>query len=387
MAGRTAGDPEALFAHFSQFADTYPGLRLYARLTKALAQDSATASLLLAAQPGQAVPVLMLAAVHDLVLANPDLPLARWYPSVTGRPVPDGDPYPAFRAACHEHWNHLASVIATHRTQTNEVNRAVLLAPMLAAACADVPERPLALVELGSSAGLLLRLDRYRIDVGGRTFGDPSSPVRCGGELLHGTLPAGPFPPTPPIVDRVGVDLDPVDLCDNERVRWLEACLWPDLPERVERFRSAAELCRRDQPRVVTADYIDGLEPAAGSLDAPAHSHLVVFHSWALCYTPRARRPALAEALARLATQGRPVSWLSVEPPRCVPGVELPEPWPPHGTPYAGMAGAGRSSTEAQARIAPDTVLGLRRWRNGRELPPATLAASHPHGAWLAWLD
>lgn len=386
MPGRTASDPDALFAHFSAFAESYPGLTLYSQLAEGLAGDRATASLLLAAQPGQAVPVLLFAAVHDLVLAEPTLPLARWYPSVTGQPVPDGDPYPDFRATCHEHWDRLSAVIATHRTQTNEVNRAVLLAPLLATACADVADRPLAVVELGSSAGLLLRLDRYRVDVGGRTYGDRSSPVRCAGELLRGTLPSGPFPPEPPIADRVGIDLDPVDLADTERVRWLEACLWPDLPERVDRFRAATELSRRHPVRIVTGDYLDAFPDTAATLDVPPDSHLVVFHTWALCYTPRSRRPALAEALSQLADSGRPVSWLSAEPPGCVPGLDLPEPWPPEGTPFSVVAGGGGSTSEAQARTAPDTVLGLRRWRSGKELPPATLAASHPHGAWLAWL-
>ena len=47
--------------------------------------------------------------------------------------------------------------------------------------------------------------------------------------------------------------------------------------------------------------------------------HLVVYTSWSLTYVDRARRPAVAQTLARLAASGRPVSWITAEPAGCVP--------------------------------------------------------------------
>ncbi len=84
---------------FVQFAATYPGLPLYRAICEGVAGDDEVASLLDAARPGQARPVLLLAALHDLVLRRPDLAAARWYPSVTGEALPDGDPWPDVRAA------------------------------------------------------------------------------------------------------------------------------------------------------------------------------------------------------------------------------------------------------------------------------------------------
>lgn len=369
---------------FEQFAATYPDLRLYRAICEGAAADEAVASLLTAASPGQARPVLFLAALHDLMLRMPDLPAARWYPSVTGEPVPDGHPWPDVRTTCLDHDEELRRVIASRTTQTNEVNRAVYLAPMLAAAGADVPQAPVALVEMGCSAGLLLGVDRFRVELasaerdGLLTFGDPASTVRCRGEQ-RGASPVGGGPPVQ-IVERVGLDLHPVALDDADGIGWLQACLWPDVVGRVDRFRAAVELIACDPPDLVAGDMVEDLESvarsaravatAATSADPPGPTalavHLVVFSSWALTYVAREQRAKVAAALASLGADGRSVSWLTAEPPGCAPDVEPP--------------------AELLQAVGGDTVLGLRRWRHGQELPSACLGLAHPHGEWLHWI-
>lgn len=365
---------------FAQFAATYPELRLYRAICEGAAKDEGVASLLTSAGPGQARPVLFLAALHDLVLQRPYLPAARWYPSVTGHPVPDGDPWPDVRTTCRDHAEQLRRVIASRTTQTNEVNRAVYLAPSLAAACADVPEAPVALVEMGCSAGLLLGVDRFCVELttadGLLIYGDPASTVRCRGEQ-RGPSPLGGGPPVP-IVERVGLDLRPVTLDDAAGIGWLQACLWPDVAGRIDRFRAAVGLIASDPLDLVAGDMVDDLESVARSARAvaaaataadtsgpTAPAHLVVFSSWALTYVARDRRSEVAAALASLGADGRPVSWLTAEPPGCAPDVEPP--------------------AELLEAVGGDTVLGLRRWRHGRELPPTCLGLAHPHGEWLHW--
>ena len=146
---------------FANFAQGHAHLPLYHRISAAAARDDEVAALLLAARPGQARPVLLLAALHDLVLRHPDLPAARWYASVVGREtLPTGDPWPEVRTTVLDHRDELTDVIATRTTQTNEVNRTVYLTAGLTRAAAGLPDTPLALVELGASAVLLLALDR-----------------------------------------------------------------------------------------------------------------------------------------------------------------------------------------------------------------------------------
>lgn len=361
-------DLDRIRDHFRFFAANLPDLPLYRRLSLGIAEDPEVASLLLAAEAGQARPVLLLAAAHLLVLEQPDVAVARWYGSVTAsEELASGDPYPAFRSLCLDHAVELREVIATHRTQTNEVNRVTLLAPMFATCTRDVPEQPLSVVELGSSAGLLLGLERYRSEVAGAVSGDPNSPVHLSGTLRGtSTPPRWAYPPVPAVTERVGIDQVPIALTDPQSVRWLEACLWPDQPWRIDRFRAAVDLLAPDPPRLVTGDLIDALPEVVATLRPD--THLVVFHGWALTYVERSRRPELAAVLGRMAADGRPVSWLSAEAPRCVPEIVPPVP------PIDGEA------------LTPETVLGLRAWRDGRELPPRALGWGHAHGSWLSWV-
>lgn len=363
-----------------RFAETFSELRLYRAVAAGAATDDDVAALLLAARPGQARPILLLAALHDLVLERPELPAARWYPSVTGGPVPVGDPWPDVRATALAHADRLRRVIASRSTQTNEANRAVHIGALVAQAVADVPDVPVVLLEMGASAGLLLELDRYRIEIGrpgtpgAAVLGDPASPVVARGELRGGSVHGLALPR---VVGRVGLDLTPVVIDDAAELRWLEACLWPDQPERLERFRAAVSLVRADPPRLVRGDMVDDLTAvarealdAADRRDHPSaeRAHLVVLSSWALTYVAPSRRATVVEALAGLAGDGRAVSWVTAEPPGCVPG--LPD--------------LERTAWSAETANA-ETVLGARRWRRADELPAAVCGISHPHGAWLHW--
>ncbi|WP_374969140.1 DUF2332 domain-containing protein [Terrabacter sp. BE26] len=370
---------ERVRRRFREFGSEYASLPLYGAVSRSVAEDPTTAELLVAAQPGQARPVLWFAALHDLVLRQPDLRAARWYASVVGRDsLPQGDPWPDVRATVLEHADELRHLIASRTTQTNEVNRSVYLAATLAAAgrvgreSSAAPASalgPVALVELGASAGLLLGLDRYLVTAmttdGIRTsVGDAASPVRCEGLDRSAGHPA--LGPLPPVLGRAGVDREPVDLEDEDAVRWLLACLWPDVPGRVERFRAARQLMRsRRPPLVLQGDLVDdvaaGVDAArqqargAGGVD-----HVIVYSSWALTYVERDRRAALAQKLAGVAETVPRLSWLTAEPPDCVPG--LPD--------------------DPRTEGAP-TVLGLRTWTAGAEAAPRLVGTAHPHGAWV----
>ncbi|KRF41770.1 DUF2332 domain-containing protein [Terrabacter sp. Soil810] len=354
---------------FGEFATEYAALPLYSTICRHVALDAETASLLLAARPGQARPVLWLAALHDLVLRNPDLPAAQWYPSVSGASSGSvGDPWLDVRRTALTHADELRHLIATHGTQTNEVNRAVYVAVGLAAATADCNAVPVALVELGASAGLLLGVDRYAVELTspGRTdhLGDEASPVRCSGEDRAdvGAHLAAAGARLPAVRGRVGLDLDPVDLASGDEVRWLEACLWPEVPGRVERFRAACDLLRDDPPTVLRGDMVDDLAHTVrfARTRAGRDAHVVVLSSWAMTYLAPTRRLELAATLDALAGDVSRLSWLTAEPPGCVPGLQEPT-----------------------VDVEGDTVLGLQRWRKGRALAPAVLGTCHPHGTWI----
>lgn len=354
--------------HFRAFAATDGvGAPLYGRLTAAAADDPEVLALLDAAPADQRRAVLLLAAVHDLVLAEPDLPLARWYPSVTPDPAhrPAGDPWPEFRRVALTRADELRGVVATRRVQTNEVGRSLALAPALGTVAAET-DRPLAVLEVGASAGLNLRFDRYRLryhqpDGTTAETGDPEGhPVLH--SRVHGPTPV-PVPAAPlDVAARVGLDRDPIDVTDPAATRWLEACVFPDRLDRLARLREALAAARTEPPRVERGDAVADLARVASTL--PDDAAWCVVHSWALTYVTEPER--FAAALAGLAVH-RPVWWVSIEPPRTVPGLRVP-----------------RRDPSITPEMAGNTVTAVVRLE-GDHRRDRVWARSHPHLDWVWW--
>jgi hypothetical protein len=371
MGDAVSGDVASrLAADFVRFADAESGpIPMYARLVRAAAVDLDVLSILYAAPPGQRRPVLLLAALHDLLLDEPTLPLARWYPSITGHEPPADDPWPTARELLLERRDQLEQVVATRTTQTNEANRSAIWFAAMRAACADLSDTPIALLELGASAGLNLRWDRYRLSVHGHPVrGHLDSRVELSCSIRRGHPPLDG--PMAPIVARLGIDRDPIRV-DNERsMRWLRACVWPEQTVRLSRFDAAVRELRDDPPALIRGDAVDELADAIESL--PNDAHLVVFHSWFLTYLARNRRGAIDEQLA-LAAGDRPVTRLTYEGAGVTPG-------------FDDVVAPGAEPAEYRS------ILGMSRWRSTGPGDPAqrtdrVLGACHAHADWLDWLD
>ena len=172
----------------------------------------------------------------------------------------------------------LAAVMRARRTQTNEPARCAVLLPALA----QLPE-PLALVDVGASAGLTMLFDRYSYDYGGHRLAgaDPDAPT------LHCQV-AGPVPlpdRIPAIVWRTGLDLNPLDVTSDDDVRWLTCLVWPDEEDRAERLAAAIASARRAPPTVIKGDLLTDLPAVVAQ--APADATVVVYHSSVLYTSPR----------------------------------------------------------------------------------------------------
>ncbi len=344
-----------MFGEFARTAATRAPL--YAQMSAGIAADLGLAALLLAAPPTQRQPVLLFAAVHELLLAadadGRHEPLARHYPNLTVDPD-TGDPLPALRELCARRGDELGEMLRTRRTQTNEIGRCALLLPAFGIIAAEVGA--LAHLDVGTSGGLNLLLDRYqyRYEPGG-DVGPPSTVL-----LSCGTRGAVPVPGAlPPITAARGIDSTPVALDDDAEARWLEACVWPDQTDRFERLRAAIELARAEPPDVRIGDAV--ADVATNVHQLAAQGHPVVTNTWVLNYlTPRERRDYVGE-LDTLGTE-LDLSWTYLESPFLTP--ELPGP--------AGAAAVDR------------TALVLVRWRSGQRTVEH-LADTHPHGYWMHW--
>ena len=348
---------------------------LYSALAALIASRPALLALLARAPLTQQLPVLLLAALHDRVLAGADHGLAAYYPSVGGTRAPDAALAATLeRFAAHEH-DALLATLCSRNTQTNEIGRCAMLWPALQALAQRLAPPgqalPLALFDFGCSAGLNLGVADYAYD-----YQTAQGPLRAGSQspeaprvpsVWRGAAPAALLGPARwRLAARLGVDLAPLDPADPAQARWLQACLWPHDQQRRERLQQALRLARARPPALEAS--ARGLDRLAAWLDElPAGVQPVLFNSWVLAYFDA---PALARYRQQVQalTLRRGLAWISAEAVARAP-LE-----PPPAVP------AGESPGSA--------TLWTLHWRraDGRPCTEA-LGWSHPHGRWLSWLD
>ncbi|MFF8790014.1 DUF2332 family protein [Streptomyces sp. NPDC015125] len=301
-------------------------------LSARISQDPEFCDLLSGSLPagGAQQPDLLLAAVRYLDGPHAEL-------------GPRGDmAYGRWREWTVRHWDEVRAVIMQRSSRTDEPAHCATLLPLLA----RLPQ-PLALLEVGTSAGLCLHPDRYRYrylhryeDDGGECAGGPLR----GGTLLTEAEAGAPESPLvlecrtewtadelpgrdrmPRIAWRAGIGLDPLDPADEpDDLRWLQALVWPGDEERAARLSAAVEAVRpAPRPRLVRGDLLHELPALAA--EAPPEATLVIFHSAALACLAPARREEFAH-LVRSLLRGRPGGghWISHEHHSVLPWISAP---------------------------------------------------------------
>jgi hypothetical protein len=273
---------------------------LYARLAADIAEDADLLTLAAQAPPGQPIAVFFLGAVHYLIRQEPDHPLAAFYPDLAGEAIAPGDPFPRFRAFCLDHAAGLVDLLRTRRVQTNEVQRCACLLPVFGRVAERGGGRPLALVEVGASAGLNLRWDHYGYRYSdGTAIGDPAAPVQLACTLRgdkHPPLPAA----FPAIASRTGIDLNPVDLRDLDAVRWLRALIWPEQTNRAALLDQAVAGVLADPPPLRAGDALALLPDVFAAI--PLDTTLCIWHSFTLNQFPHEAREQFSRVLAAEST-------------------------------------------------------------------------------------
>jgi hypothetical protein len=234
----------------------------------------------------------------------------------------------------------LSRFVGKQSVQTNEVRRAWGLLP--AFLTLDAPR--VDLVELGSSAGLLLALDRYDYRYRAGSWGAGTRRLTLEGDDRGGP-PAALLRRELAVGRRIG--LDPVALDENGALL-LEAFVWPDQVERIERLRAAIAIARDCEIERLEGDYVELLPSVLNERREDALT--VVFHSVSTTYLNDDRYAKLVSVLERAGRDG-PLAWVSFEGPR-------------HDPDYGGVA------------------LSVTRWPGGKT---DRLAKVDFHAAWLEW--
>jgi hypothetical protein len=280
----------ALAARYIRFADDEARGRspLYDALARGVADDREVLDFLLTLPAAKRQPNLLFAAVRHL----------------SGTPAGWSD----FSETLLARRDDVRSVMLARATQTNEPARCAVLLPVLA----QLPQ-PLALIEVGASAGLCLLPDRYGYDYGSKHL----PPTDNDAPTFSCTANAAtPLPPSAPqVVWRAGLDLNPLAATNPSDSAWLETLVWPEQTVRLANLRAALKVASSVKPRVVKGDML-GNDLERLSREAPKDATLVIFHTAVVAYTAdRADRQAFAQRARSLCQY-----WISNETPSTFPG-------------------------------------------------------------------
>jgi hypothetical protein len=317
-------DTRDLYVEFAR-VEAAGSSKTYERLALAVADSPALLDRLDALPPLKRQPNLVLAAARML-----GAPLAAPH---------------RFTEFVESNWDEVAAIVRTRATQTNEAARTGMVLPLIAAV-----DGPVALIEVGCSAGLCLYPDRYAISY------DRRPPLVAQSPVTIDVATTGPVPipkRLPDVVARIGVDLNPIDLTDPEGRAWLEALIWPEHHHRLRRLRAAASVVATDPPMLLRGDLVDIIDAALALV--PTAATPIVFHSAVLYYISPEDRQRFADQLA----EHPRVVWITNEAPGVVDGLT---------TDLEPPAGATRAAY---------FIIGL----GGH----ATIGIGDTHGSWISW--
>ena len=342
-----------VYRHFGEVvaAKTSP---VYQRVAVALSRSDEALRAIAAAPARKRHPTVILAALHDLVLAGRAPELAAAYAAEDADAAAGAAVETLLRMS-----DSVVAIAAQRRVAPDQTGRYAVLYPAIAEAARRVGADAVGLVDVGRPAALNLNVDRVGITYGqGETLGDPSSAVQVSCSV-RGDQPI-PIGTMPEVVARVGVDADPVDVTDADEARWLRACVWPDQRERLASLEAEIAVAATDPPRLLEGDAVERLPDALARV--PAGALPVVTTTWTLSDLPTEDRLRFLGLLDEAAAD-RAVAWVSVEGVGVAPAVPTLGDRHASGHSIVGVALFDRAARRAEA-------VG-RCWGRGR---------------WLAWL-
>jgi len=289
QSAAAAAETAARFARFAR--DEAPGRsERYAEWAAGVAGDAEICAALAVLPPPHRQPPLVFAVVRMLGAAD----------------LPGAAGFAEFARFFRREAPRIVTECAARSTQTNEPLRCAPLTWAL-----DRVDGPIALVEVGASAGLCLFPDRYAYEF----RADGAAPAHLGSGPVHlcAELRGGVAAPArlPDVVWRAGIDLAPRDAADADDRAWISGLVWPGETERARRIDAALDIAAAASPLLVAADA--SAPGVLGDLVARARSEapdatVVVTTPGVLPHVPRAARERLIGII-----RGLGVRWVTLD--------------------------------------------------------------------------
>lgn len=272
---------------------------LYEYLSYKIAEDDELLTLASNIPLGQPVPNLFFASVHYLLMST-EHPLKDYYASFTSEPMRVEQAFPQFKQFVISNENTLLQLFHSKLVQTNEVSRCAYLYPMITEIYSK-HKQPLALIEIGASAGLQLAMDHYNYEFNSTQYIKNSDcDVLIKSENMGVPLPHSIYT-KPAIQSRIGLDLNPIDVKDNEQLKWLQALIWPEHENRRQILSKAAEVIKKLNVELLKGDAMTMIEKVCQSVHPD--SLIVIYHTHVANQIPNQVKLDFLQSLKNISMQ------------------------------------------------------------------------------------
>ncbi|WP_330949054.1 DUF2332 domain-containing protein [Virgibacillus sp. MG-45] len=294
-------DYQALSNRFMRFAEECSGSStLYAFLSKNIAANKELLELSAHAGKGQPIPNLFFGAVHFLLLNGTEHELRNYYASIVSEPKTETEAFPVFFDFCLRNRQAIIPLLQTKMVQTNEVRRCAYLLPIFDSIYRKT-NKPLAFIEIGTSAGLQLLWDKYRYtySFNNQVYGNEQESLYIHAEVRGNGKPiiSERFPP---VERRIGIDLHINDVTDKASYQWMYALIWPEHHERRAMFKQAVSLVRKHKEKLqlIEGNAIDMLVELVEEI--PMNNTVCIFHTHVANQIPKQEKERLLSDIAQI---------------------------------------------------------------------------------------
>ncbi|MEO4054665.1 DUF2332 domain-containing protein [Solibacillus sp. CAU 1738] len=269
---------------------------LYEYLSYKIAEDNELLALATTIPLGQPVPNLFFASVHFLLM-DAAHELKDYYASFTNSPKPVDQAFAPFKQFTLSNADALVTLFQSKLVQTNEVRRCAYLYPMISEIY-EKHKQPLALIEIGASAGLQLAMDQFNYFYNEEQYVENTNyGVLIKSNNLGEPLPTAIY--TKPIIQsRIGLDLNPIDVKKAEDLKWLQALIWPEHADRRKLLLNAAEVLTNINVQLIQGDAVAKIEEVCNTVDPDAF--IVIYHTHVANQIPKPVRIHLMETLKNI---------------------------------------------------------------------------------------
>ncbi|WP_249336753.1 DUF2332 domain-containing protein [Sporosarcina sp. Marseille-Q4063] len=270
-------DITRLANEYRVFADVSSSI-LYEYLSNQITADSELLNLSSFAREGQPVPNLLFGAVQLLLYKGVEHSLRDYYPNMVEHPKDYEESFSHFKDFCRIYREEIISLLKVKLVQTNEARRCAYLYPVFSHIY-NKANKPIALIEIGTSAGFQLLWDQYSYTYQSEIiYGNSQSDIRIQSEIKGDNRPELQVK-SPPVAQRIGIDLHINDVTNDEDSLWLKSLIWPEHDARRGLFNRAVNCLTKNKHEIKFIEG-DGVECLLKIVEQiPNNAVICVFHT------------------------------------------------------------------------------------------------------------